>query len=289
MPSTRSAVGLRRAPPLQVGLLGYAVGLRRAPPLQVGLLGYAVGLRRAPPLQVGLLGYAGDTSTAGVHGASPQRTLRSRCVVRRRGRAAQGVTAVALEAGAGARPRLAAAARAGKRAASVAVLEPLPGAAALGPAARCAATLDLAEPLSIKARRYPGNSPWNSLARQRPCWGRWRLGSPGSPLEAADGGCHVDAVGARAALRPRPPGAAERARAAQLQAMCSRRGRPGPAPLHLHTRRVRAAQPHTAAGCSVCYRAPSAAPSPPLQPAAGARLRCAQRGRAAAPGALALP
>jgi len=138
-----------------------AVGLRRAPPLQVGLLGYAVGLRRAPPLQVGLLGYAGDTSTAGVHGASPQRTLRSRCVVRRRGRAAQGVTAVALEAGAGARPRLAAAARAGKRAASVAVLEPLPGAAALGPAARCALTLDLAEPLAIKARAvtlepYPG-------------------------------------------------------------------------------------------------------------------------------------
>ncbi len=213
--------------------------------------------------------------------------------MRRRARAAQGVTAVALEAGAGARPRLAAAARAGKRATSVAVLEPLPGAAALGPAARCAATLDLAEPLSIKARRYPGNSPWNSLARQRPCWGRWRLGSPGSPLEAAVGGCRVDTIGARAARALRcgrgRPGAAERARAAQLQAMCSRRARPGPAPLHLHTRRVRAAQPHTAAGCSVCSRAPSAAPSPPLQPAAGARLRCAQRGRAAAPGALALP
>jgi hypothetical protein len=72
-----------------------------------------------------------------------------------------------------------------------------------------------------------------------------------------------------AALRPRPR------RAAELQAARSRRERPGPAPQRPHASRVCAAQPRAAAGCSLGSPSPSAAPSPPLQPAAGARLRCA--------------
>ena len=67
-------------------------------------------------------------------------------------RGVQGLTALALESGAARRPRLAAAARSGKRSAAVVVYEVFRGAAALGPAARCVAQAELAEPLSVKAR-----------------------------------------------------------------------------------------------------------------------------------------
>ena len=65
---------------------------------------------------------------------------------------AQGLTAIALESGTARRPRLAAAARSGKRSAAVVVYEVFRGAAALGPAARCVAQAELPEPLSVKAR-----------------------------------------------------------------------------------------------------------------------------------------
>ena len=64
----------------------------------------------------------------------------------------QGLTAIALESRAARRPRLAAAARSGKRSAAVVVYEVFRGAAALGPAARCVAQAELPEPLSVKAR-----------------------------------------------------------------------------------------------------------------------------------------
>ena len=65
---------------------------------------------------------------------------------------AQGLTAIALESGRARRPRLAAAARSGKRTAAVVVFEVFQGVAALGPAARCVAQAELAEPLSVKVR-----------------------------------------------------------------------------------------------------------------------------------------
>ncbi|KAK9839815.1 hypothetical protein WJX81_003522 [Elliptochloris bilobata] len=68
----------------------------------------------------------------------------------------KGLTAIALESGQARRPRLAAAARTGKRSAAVVVYEIFPGVAALGPAARCVSQAELAEPLSVKGMAWLG-------------------------------------------------------------------------------------------------------------------------------------